>query len=221
VSLPSRDFKLATGEARHPFVYVIDGDTEVRRSLHHEISTYGFISWPFASPSDFLENLPTLQPAPIMVEVGMGPISGLQLLRIIYERGIRWPVIAMAGHTDIRTAVQAIKLGAIDILEKPLEFEVLKTSLQAAMAQLSDIKKEAEIRDGSHRLFDSLSTREVEVMMACMDGLSNKLAAYRLSLSVRTIEMHRANALLKLKVKSIAEVVQLARAAGITLTARK
>ena len=166
--MPSRDLNLRIGQVRHPFVYVIDGDTEVRRSLHHEISTYGFISWPFASPSDFLENLPSLQPAPIMVEVGMGPISGLQLLRLIYERGIRWPVIAMAAHTDIRTAVLAIKLGAIDILEKPLEFEVLKTSLQAAMGQLAITQNVAEIRDRSRHLFDSVSPREVEVMMAFM-----------------------------------------------------
>lgn len=218
---PSRDINLAIAQARHPFVYVIDDDVGVRRSLHHELSTYGFISWPFSSPSDFLENLPSLQPAPIMVEVGMEPISGLQLLRIIYERGIRWPVIAMAAHTDIPTAVLAIKLGAIDILEKPLEFEVLKTSLHAAMGQLANTQNAAEIRDRTRRLFDSLSPREVEVMMACMEGLSNKLAAHRLSLSVRTIEMHRANALLKLKVKSMAEVVLLARNAGIALTKRK
>ena len=199
-------------------VYVIDDDVEVRRSLHFLLSTAGFVSWQFASASDFLDNLPNLDPAPILIDLIMGPISGIELMTILAARGIRWPVIVMTAYADIPSAVQTTKLGAIDFLEKPIEFNQLEASLHTAIAQLSAVKNAAEIQSTSHMLFDSLSSREVKVMMALMEGLSNKAAAHQLSISVRTIEMHRANALLKLNVKSIAEVIRLSSDAGIILT---
>jgi two-component system response regulator FixJ len=127
----------------------------------------------------------------------------------------------MSAHADIQIAVQGIKLGALDFIEKPFEFDVLETTLQAATSQLALAKETIEARRNSHHLFDLLSPREIEVLLLLMDGHPNKVTAERLSLSVRTIEMHRAHALLKLGVRSIAEVVMLARDAGITLTPHK
>lgn len=196
-------------------VYVIDDDPLLRRSLNFLLSTAGFFGWPFASAPDFLDNLPNLKPAPILVDVRMEPISGIELMAILSERGIKWPVIVMTGHGAIPVAVQAMKLGATEFLEKPFEFERLKTSLDIAMTGLASIATAGESRSKSQILFGSLTSRELEVMMILMNGKSNKMAAYDLSLSVRTIEMHRANALAKLESRSIAKAVLIARDAGI------
>ncbi len=202
-------FVAADGE-RDPPVYVIDDDSEVRRSLHFLLSTAGLVSWPFASAADFLDNLETLEPAPLLLDIRMPEIDGVQLMNILRDRGIEWPVIAMTAHGNIPVAVQALKLGAIEFLEKPFEFEALETCLQYAFAQLAAVKKTVAVRNNARRRFETLSPRESEVASALMQGMSNKTAAHLLSLSVRTIEMHRANALTKLEVKSIAEVVRLA-----------
>jgi len=202
-------------------VYVIDDDAQLRRSLHFLLSTAGYVSWPFSCAADFLESLPDLEPAPILIDVRMPTIGGIELMTMLVDRGIRWPMIVMTAHGDIPDAVQSIKLGAIEFLEKPFDFETLEVSLVVAMAQLSAVKSAAEIRKKSHELFDLLSPREIEVLMVLTEGLSNKVAAHQLSLSVRTIEMHRANALSKLKIKSVAEVIRLARDAGIAITPRK
>lgn len=201
-------------------IYVMDGDIEVRRSLHALLSTAGFVSWQFASGTDFLNNLVALKPAPILLDMQMPDVDGPELMTRLSDRGIRWPVIVITSQGNISDAVQAMKLGAIEYLEKPFEFELLVACLQMGLERLAHLQIADEIRSRSHCLFDLLSQRETEVIMALMDGLSNKITAYRLSLSVRTIEMHRANALAKLKVKSMAEVVRLANNAGITLQAR-
>ena len=197
-------------------VYVIDDDIEVRRSLHFLLSTAGLVSWPFASAADFLDNLPTLEPAPILLDIRMPHIDGIQLLSMLHERAIGWPIIIMTAHGEIPLAVQAIKLGAVEFLEKPFEFDALELSLKTAFANLSAIGVAAATRDTAMSRFDTLSPRETEVVNVLMQGHSNKAAAHLLSLSVRTIEMHRANALVKLRVKSIAEVVLLASAANRT-----
>ena len=191
-------------------IYVIDDDAHFRRSLHFMLPTVGFNSWPFACAADFLESLPSLKPAPILLDVRMDDIDGVALMRILSGRGIKWPVIIMTGHGNIATAVETIKLGAIEFLEKPFELRLLETSLHSALAQLTSIRVAEEIRRNSQTLFDSLSQREMDVILLLMKGSPNKTAAHELSLSVRTVEMHRSNALRKLKVKSIAEAVRLA-----------
>lgn len=204
------DSIVAPGEEQDPQVYVIDDDSEVRRSLHFLLSTAGLVSWPFASAADFLDNLEVLEPAPILLDIRMPEIDGVQLMNILLDRGIEWPVIAMTAHGNIPVAVQTIKLGAIEFLEKPFEFEALETCLHYAFAQLAAARRTVAVRENARRLFETLSPRETEVASILMQGMSNKTAAHLLALSVRTIEMHRANALTKLEVKSIAEVVRLA-----------
>lgn len=196
-------------------VYVIDDDAEVRCSLHFLLSTAGYESLPFACASDFLENLPTLEAAPILIDIRMPEIDGIEFLAELFKRGVKWPVIAITAHATIPIAVQAIKLGAIDLLEKPLDFEMLEKSLGKATKNLSIIKISAKAQSIARRLFDLLSLRELEVLNLLMAGLPNKVAAHRLVLSVRTVEMHRINALRKLKVKSIAQVINLTTEAGI------
>ena len=205
------DSTIRHGAKQGALVYVIDDESEVRRSLHFLLSTADLVSWPFASAADFLDNLDTLEPAPILLDIRMPKIDGVQLLNMLRERGIDWPVIAMTAHGDIPIAVQVIKLGAIEFLEKPFRFEALEACLQSAFAQLAAGNEAIAARNAARGLFALLSSRESKVM----EGISNKVAAHQLSLSVRTIEMHRANALAKLNVKSIAEVVRLANVAEL------
>lgn len=215
------DVRPAGASQQDNLVYVIDDDLQMRRSLHFLLSTAGYVSWPFSSATDFLDNLSDLEPGPILIDVRMPTIGGIELMKMLVDRGIRWPMIVMTANADIPVAVQSIKLGATEFLEKPFDFETLEASLKAAMIQLAAVKNADEVRKISHRLFDLLSPRENEVLMVLIDGQPNKVAAYQLSLSVRTIEMHRANALAKLRVKSLAEVIRLARDAGIAMPQRK
>lgn len=202
-------------------VYVIDDDLQIRRSLHFLLSSSGYQCWTFSSALDFLEHLPNLTPAPILLDVRMEKISGIDLLAILADRGIRWPVIIMTAHGDIATAVQTIKLGAIEFLEKPFELETLESILQPAFANLLQIQAAEEVRNNSMRLFEALTAREFEVVSQLTAGAPNKEVAFNLSLSTRTVEMHRSNALAKLHVKSIAEVLRLAAEGGIKLTPRQ
>ena len=190
-------------------VYVIDDDNEVRRSLHCLLASANLVSWPFASAADFLANLPTLTAAPILLDIRMPEMDGIQLLSVLRSRGIGWPIIVMTSHGEISVAVQAIKLGAMEFLEKPFEYEVLAVALQNAFTLLSTITESAMVQNAACRRLESLSRREAEVLKVLVKGVSNKVAAHVLSLSVRTVEMHRANALKKLQVKSLAEVIRL------------
>ena len=190
-------------------VYVIDDDNEVRRSLHYLLASANLVSWPFASAADFLANLPTLTAAPILLDIRMPEMDGIQLLSVLRSRGIGWPIIVMTAHGEISVAVQAIKLGAMEFLEKPFEYEVLAVALQNAFTLLSTITESAMVQKAACRRLESLSRREAEVLKVLVKGVPNKVAAHVLSLSVRTVEMHRANALTKLQVKSLAEVIRL------------
>lgn len=219
--IPKSEHHATTSIDSNQLIYVIDDDTNVRKSLHFVLSTFEVTSWPFACAIDFLDHLPSLQPAPILVDMRMANIDGIKLMEILLERGINWPVIVMTAHADIPTAVQAVKLGALEFLEKPFDLELLRDSVQLALAQLPTLNQVENIRCNARRLFESLSRREIEVMSVLTEGVSNKAAAFRLSLSVRTVEMHRANAFGKLKVKNIAEVVRLAHAGGINLASHK
>lgn len=198
-------------------VYVIDDDVAVRRSLQFLLSTAGFTSWPFSCAFDFLDNLPNLRPAPILLDINMPEIDGMDLLSELTNREIKWPVIAMTGNAGIPVAVQAIKNGAVDLLEKPLDFDLLEAALGDAVERLSNAKDSEETRRNARLLIERLSSRETEILALLIDGLPNKVAAHHLSLSVRTVEMHRANALQKLKVKSIAAVLHLEKDAGYAL----
>lgn len=196
-------------------VYVIDDESEVRRSLHFLLSTIGLVSWPFASAQDFLDNFAALEPAPILLDIRMPAIDGLQLMSLMRQRGVNWPIIIISAHGDVQVAVKAIKLGAIEFLEKPFEFESLNVSLQSAFAQLAQLNDSFAARNAASAALALLSPRETEVIKVLMRGIPNKTAAHMLDLSVRTVEMHRANALAKLKVKSIAEVIRLSTAAEL------
>lgn len=197
-------------------VYVIDDDSHVRQSLYFMLSASQIQVWPFANAADFLEQIPILSPAPILLDIRMANIDGLQLLEILQERRVHWPVMILTAHGDVGVAVRAMKLGAIEFLEKPFAPEALEKAIGQAFHLLDQTEHVLSSRDEARDLLGRLSQRESEVMAILMEGVPNKVAAHRLGLSVRTVEMHRANALAKLDVRSIAEVVRLASLGEIT-----
>ena len=196
-------------------LYVVDDNADVRKSLHFALDSSDVMVWPFGAPADFLDSLDNLIPAPILLDVRMPKIDGIQLLQIVRERSIEWPVIMMTAHGDIPVAVASMKLGALDFLEKPFAIERLEEMLDVAYAKVSEVVVTSEQRNRALTTFDALSGREKQVALALASGKSNKEIGNDLDISPRTVEIHRASALKKLGVKSTAEAVRLLIAAGV------
>lgn len=196
-------------------VYIIDDDSHMRQSLHFLLASCDIDAWPFAGCPDFIEQLPQLTPAPIMLDIRMPSIDGLQMLGILRERAVSWPVIIMTAHGDVTIAVRAMKLGAIDFLEKPFRPEALDMVLDQAFSQLDRMEQSKQMRDEARELVGLLTRRESEIVAILMEGVPNKEVAHRLGLSIRTVEMHRGNAFAKLGLRSVAEVIALVSAADL------
>lgn len=198
-------------------LYLIDDDVDIRKSIHFLLSGYNMVVWPFSSASDFLDQLPDLFPAPILLDIRMPEIDGLDLLKILQERSISWPVIILTAHGDVPVAVRAMKLGAIEFLEKPFESAPLRQALDTAFEVLVRDQDMIRMRESARHLLEQLTRRERETLAMLVKGAANRDIAEQLGLSVRTVEMHRANALAKLNVKRPAQVMQLVEFAGLPM----
>jgi two-component system response regulator FixJ len=196
-------------------VYVIDDDPAMRDSLDFLLSAAGFDVRIFDSALTFLKDLPDLAPGCVVSDVRMPGMDGIDLLRELKQGSKTLPIIIMTGHGDIPLAVEAMKLGAIDFLEKPFEDERLVVMIDAALGQTaSHLKEEAAIADITSRIV-SLSPRERQVVDGLIAGLSNKQIARDYNISPRTIEVYRANVMTKMQAGSISELVRLAIRGGI------
>ena len=192
-------------------VHLIDDDEEVRRALAFLLGTAGLAVKVYGSAFNFLE---TLEDAPLNVvlsDVRMPEIDGLELLRRLREKGSRCPVIIMTGHADVPMAVEAMKLGAVDFIEKPFADDVLLRALERALARQAQ-SRPADA-DFSRRL-ESLTERERDVLRGLLAGHPNKTIAYDLGLSPRTVEVYRANLMTKTGASSLSELVRMALRAG-------
>lgn len=197
-------------EAR--LVYVIDDDHEIRNSLTFLMATRGIAVATFDGGKSFLEALDHLQAAPILLDLRMPGMDGIEFLQILAEREIAWPVLVLSGHGEIGAAVKSIKLGAIDFLEKPIAADELVKCLIQAFKTFDEGQISNNSRVALLKTLSSLTPRESEVLTALCEGQANKQVAFALSISSRTVEMHRANALRRLGVRTIAEVVNLINA---------
>ena len=204
----------ATDETPRKIVYVIDDNVDVRKSLHFALESAGITVWPFAGPEDFLDALETLSPAPILLDVRMPNMDGVQLLRIVRERGIDWPVIMMTAHGEVPIAVSAMKLGAFDFLEKPFDLDALEKLLGVAFSRLGAIVAKAQRSGEAQSKLSSLSPRELDVARRMALGETSKMIAIKLGISHRTVEIHRAAVASKLGAKSTAGVVRLMMEVG-------
>ena len=167
-------------------------------------------SRPFASGSDFLESLDEIEPGAVLLDIRMPEMDGFQVMTELSKKGIDWPVIIMTGHGEVSVAVRAMKLGAVDFIEKPFEEEVLLGSLDRALGLLKDRGEKAQRKRIAQERITALTAREREVLQGLMAGLANKMLARRLDISLRTVEMHRDNMMDRLQDGSLAEALTLA-----------
>ena len=198
-----------------PKVYVIDDDAAMRDSLNFLLDAANFEVALFESATNFLEMLPRLEFGCVVSDVRMPGIDGIELLKRMKSLDNRFPIVIITGHGDVPLAVEAMKLGAVDFLEKPFEDDRLIGLIEAAIRQREPVAKdEAVTRDIAARI-GSLSPRERQVMDGLIAGLSNKMIARNYDISPRTIEVYRANVMTKMQASSLSELVRLAMRAGL------
>ncbi len=196
-------------------IYIVDDDVAIRRSMALMLDAAGVKNRAFASGDDFLAEAGKLAPGTVLLDMRMPGTDGLEVLETLRQRDIIWPVVVMTGHGDIPMAVKAIRLGAIDFLEKPFREEDLDAALGAAERLLQDHSTDAARRVRAKEQIARLTPRETEVLRGLLAGMANKVIAHRFGISLRTAEMHRANLMTKLEVKSLADVMRLAGQADI------
>jgi FixJ family two-component response regulator len=196
-------------------VYLIDPGHESRRAAARHLAAIGAEAWPFPSGAEFLEIFDHLMPACILLDMDMEEPSGLELLRLLATRRSPWPVIAVSGRGEVAMAVEAMKLGARDFLEKPAAPAALSAALIPAWAALERSIAAAETQRAAQDKIARLTPREVDIALALLSGRANKGVAHDLGISVRTVEMHRAHIMAKLGVRSLAEAAVIATRAGL------
>ncbi|NIJ09385.1 two-component system response regulator FixJ [Sphingomonas vulcanisoli] len=196
-------------------IHVIDDEEAVRRSASFMLKTSGFDVETWPSGVAFLKEARHAKPGCILLDVRMPEMDGLEVQQALSEDGIEMPVVVLTGHGDVQVAVRAMKAGAIDFIEKPFEKTTLLTAIAAAFDRLDDREGRAERAIEAQTAIAALTPREREVLDGLAAGLPNKTIAYDLDISARTVEVHRANVMTKLNVRSLSEALRLAFAAGL------
>jgi two-component system response regulator FixJ len=195
--------------------HVIDDDEAVRDSIEFLLRTAQLTVRTYESASAFLAVAPTVGSGCVITDVRMPGISGIDLLRRLKEMGIRLPVIVITGHGDVPLAVEAMKFGAVDFLEKPFDDDVLLASVRSAVDR-SEVSAQLETELAEIRARIALLTnREREVLDGLVAGHPNKIIGFDLRISPRTVEIYRANVMTKMKAGSLSELVRMALVAGV------
>jgi two-component system, LuxR family, response regulator FixJ len=194
-------------------VFVIDDDQGIRQLLDAALDSAGFTTATYASGRAFLEVEPRLTSGCILLDVRMPEMDGLEVLQELNKRGTRLPVILMSGYADTAIAVQAMKAGAADLIEKPVDIGRLLATIDYALSSKSSIPL-SEISAAATRIA-MLSQRERQVLSGLLAGGTSKTIAGDLGISVRTVEIHRARMLDRLGVQSLAEAIRLAVLSGL------
>ncbi|MET4295751.1 two-component system response regulator FixJ [Bradyrhizobium sp. LB8.2] len=196
-------------------VYVIDDDEAMRDSLNFLLDSAGFGVTLFDNAQSFVDALPRLAFGCVVSDIRMPGLDGIELLKRMKAQYSPFPILIMTGHGDVPLAVEAMKLGAVDFLEKPFEDDRLTAMIETAIRQAVPAAKSDAIAQDIAARVASLSPRERQVMEGLVAGLSNKLIARDYDISPRTIEVYRANVMTKMQAGSLSELVRLAMRAGM------
>ncbi|HEX6605224.1 MAG TPA: response regulator FixJ [Sphingomicrobium sp.] len=194
-------------------VHLVDDDEAIRRSVGFMLKTSGFHVRTYESGFDLLKSASNLEPGCVLLDIRMPGMDGLEVQATLRDKGVTLPVIIMTGHGDVTLAVQAMKSGAIDFIEKPFEKAVLLGAIEHAIQRLRQSSANRERADDAAVRLQVLTPREREVLDGLARGLPNKTIAYDLGISPRTVEIHRANLMSKLGVRSLSEALRIAFAA--------
>jgi two-component system, LuxR family, response regulator FixJ len=199
-------------------VYIVDDEASIRDSLAMLLRSVGLASRSFPDAKSFLAAYEPRPDTCLVADVRMPGMSGIELQEALRTRGAELPIIIITGHGDIAMAVRAMKAGASDFIEKPFHDQTLLDAVHRALARSTGSVAAAttvELTDLKARL-DTLTPREREVMALVVEGRPNKVVATRLGLSTRTVEVHRAKAMEKMGASSLADLVRMAIACGMT-----
>jgi len=194
---------------RKPAVYIVDDDDGMRRALTTLMTTVGYTAVPYARPTEFLAKYDPNQPGCLVLDVRMPEMSGLEVQQQLNRSGSMLPVILVTGHGDIPMAVQAMKDGAFEFLQKPFRDQDLLDRINAALKLDAENRREVNRHADLRKRAESLTPREREVMALVVDGRANKVIAIDLGLSERTVEIHRANVMEKMGARSVAHLVKM------------
>ena len=197
-------------------IYIVDDDRDVADSIGFFLSVSGYFPKVYRSGRDFLKDVPSLHPGCVLLDIRMPDLDGLQVVGLLGPYTAKFPVIIMTGHGDVQTAVAAMKLGVRDFIEKPFEEVILLQILDRAQGGLGEQLRLLDEQSTARDLIERLTPRETDVLRGLVEGLSNKMLAFKLNVSTRTVEMHRANMMERLGANSLSDALKIAFAAGLT-----
>ena len=192
-----------------PVVHVVDDDPAMRDSLAFLLDTAGLASRTYDSAGALLAETDGLAPGCIVTDVRMPGMTGLEMVRRLTESGVRHPVIVMTGHADVPLAVEALRAGVSDFIEKPFDDEALLASIRTALAAQAGPADDNGQDPAVRERLASLSARERQVLDGLVAGRANKVIAYDLGISPRTVEVYRANVMTKMQARSLSELVRM------------
>ena len=195
-------------------VHVIDDDAAVRDAVGVLLSTEGFKVHTYPSAPSFLEAVARNGEGCVVTDVRMPEMNGIELMAKMKETGLAIPVIVLTAHADVPLAVEAMKLGAVDLLEKPFEDDALLAAVDAALQRRNAEDSRSREAAAIKSRLATLTRRENEILAGLLNGLSNKIIAHDLGISIRTAEVHRANIMAKMRAGNLAELVKMALAAS-------
>ncbi|MGA9580850.1 MAG: response regulator [Allosphingosinicella sp.] len=196
-------------------IHLVDDDEAIRRSGSFLLRTSGYIVKTYASGIELLALAKDIVPGCILLDIRMPEMDGLEVQRTLKDRGVLLPVIIITGHADVDLAVQAMKAGAVDFIEKPFEKSVLIGAIDEGFARIDQSGRRHARADEAKVRLEALTPREHDVLRGLVRGHPNKTIAYDLGISPRTVEIHRANLMGKLHVSSLSEALRIAFAAGL------
>lgn len=193
-----------------PAIHVVDDDPAMRDSLTFLLEAEGFTTHAYDSAAALLAHATQLSAGCIITDIRMPGMNGLELVGELKRLGVSHPVIVLTGHGDVSLAVEAMKAGVADFLEKPFEDEALLRAIRTALSQGADLAARQREQASIQARIDELTPREHDVFAAIVAGDSNKAAALRLGISPRTVEIYRANVMAKMQAHSLSELVRMA-----------
>jgi two-component system response regulator FixJ len=191
-------------------VHIVDDDDAVRDSLVFLLSSFGIRAEAHASATAFLDIFAGLEKGCVVTDIRMPEVSGMELLRRVKEKRPEFPVIVITGHGDVPLAVEAMKLGAADFLEKPFDDDNLLVAVRAALAGEHEHSDRDDRTNEFRARIETLSAREREVLQGLVAGHPNKVIAFDLGISPRTVEVYRANVMTKMRASTLSELVRMA-----------
>ncbi|WP_298105974.1 response regulator FixJ [Bradyrhizobium sp.] len=196
-------------------IHVIDDDAAMRDSLAFLLDVNGFQAEVFESANTFIAKAMNNAPACVVSDIRMPGMNGIELVRKLKTDGISCPVILITGHGDVALAVEAMKAGAVDFIEKPFDDGILLGAIRSALESRPESQGDSAARTEAQARLAELSPRERDVLQGLVAGKINKVIAHELSISPRTVEVYRANLMAKTGARSVSELMRIALAAGL------